>query len=242
MTEQQYEVAVGPDAAQVTSAEPDDVVVALDNLLIGCLADGGDRVLDHVDLIAEVVEAARNRIVELTTRTVPAVAIPAAVTLDSGLHLCVRDLRVAAERFVEDRLEELDVSGFVRVVGDDSDLECGANSRAVRFSIEVPHSFGQDRDAMIETVRREVAESGLKIEDDLTVKGVRLGGTEVADSLWGMAVVEPADLGRSCRHFYCATQDAGTPLARPGGSGRVSSFDPTPPGPRWPDHFRSATK
>ena len=68
MTEQQLEVGVGQDATQVSSPDPDDVVGALDNLLGGCLAGDGEQLLDNVELVAEAVRAARDRIVDLTTR------------------------------------------------------------------------------------------------------------------------------------------------------------------------------
>ena len=205
MTEQQLEVGVGQDATQVSSPDPDDVVGALDNLLGGCLADDGEQLLDNVELVADVVRSARDCIAGLAGRG------PSAEEADDTLHPCVWDLRDAALRFVEGRLRETVVSGMVRTGIPERDGESSPSRQMVCFMIEVPHSFGMDKNYMIETARREIDESGLSLQTGPSVGGVRLGGAEVAVGLRGSVAVDAADLGRMCRHLYCAGLNATSP-------------------------------
>ena len=74
--------------------------------------------------------------------------------------------------------------------------------------IGVPHCFGMDKDYMIETARREIDESGLRLQTGPMVCGIRLGGAEVAVGLRGSVAVDAADLGRMCRHLYCTRLNA----------------------------------
>ena len=203
MTEQQEGSAL--DEQRASSTDPYDVVDALDNLLDGCLADGGEQLLDHVEVVTDVVRSARDCIAGLAGRG------PSAEEADDTLHPCVWDLRDAALRFVEERLRETVVSGMVHTGIPEPDGEDSPSRQMVCFMIEVPHSFGMDKDYMIETARREIDESGLSLQTGPRVGGIRLGGAEVAVGLRGSVAVDAADLGRMCRHVYCAGLNAASP-------------------------------